>query len=176
MPLGGATTIAGLDFSTKAVDIVLLNEDNDQAEWTRCPVYDPRGPLYAAESVRRMLPPPSWWEDNGVYMVGIEDPQSRFPHVAKALGMIAGAVASTLPFGLTVLQLRPQEWKRELCGEAKADKALVASVAAGRILMAGGQCDDWAQDAFDAYGVAFAARAINRRAIEDYGIRRGDAA
>ena len=46
--------VAGIDFSTKAIDIVLLRED-DSAEWHRYEL--PRGPLPPAAVALSILPP-----------------------------------------------------------------------------------------------------------------------
>lgn len=154
--------VAGLDISSFAVDVVLLEEESDAAEWHRFEL-DGGTPFERTRSLRAVFPSRSFWEDAGVYLAGIEDPHSRFPHVAKAMGLVTGGVAALLPRDLCVIQTAPKEWKRIFTGNANAEKQLVRQHAMAR----GFDVDIRASsDAFDAYGIAWAVRALNNEAIQ----------
>jgi hypothetical protein len=153
--------IAGIDFSTHAVDIILLDDDTDTAAWTRFQLTGDDA-FRRARSCRKTLPGRSWWEDNGVWLIGLEDPYSQFPRETKTLGYVAGAIAVLLPPDLTVIQMAPQEWKRIFCAKASAKKEEVATAARARCAPA----DGWPLDATDAYGIAWAVRTLNNEAIQ----------
>lgn len=159
-------TVAGIDYSSRAVDIVLLNDDTDHAAWTRVELHGAT-PIERARSLRGRLPLRSWWEDEGVYLIGIEDPYSRSKGVAKALGMAAGAIVALLPVDLTVIQTPPIEWKRLAIGNGSATKAQVANWARAELGHDG--VTTWAQDAYDAYAIARAVRHLNNHAIAEGG-------
>jgi hypothetical protein len=158
--------VCGIDYSVHAVDLVLLDEETPAATWERIHLEEGEGAFVAARSLRGRFPGRSWFEEQGVYLVGLEEPfSSNFAGTAKALGTIAGALAVLLPPGLTVLRLPTQEWKRETIGKANATKEDVA-VWAAMTWNPPDQRPRPTQDAYDAYGIAYAARAINQRAIE----------
>lgn len=155
--------ILGIDFSSQAIHLVLLDDDTDTAEAT---VVELAGatPFERARSARLFFPPRSWFEDKGVWLVGIEDPHSRANHTAKALGLAAGAIAALLPTSLTVVQTPPAEWKRVFTGNARAQKLDVWR----RCVELYPAAFDWSVDnnLTDAYGIAHAVRTINNQAVE----------
>lgn len=155
-------TVAGIDFSSRAVHVVLLEDDTDQAALR---VFELAGatPFERARSLRRIFPTRGFWEDNGVYLVGIEDPHSRANHTAKALGLAAGAIAALLPNALTVIQTAPSEWHRIFTGQATATKGLVEQHARELWSDAPAGADD---NTWDAYGIAYAVRTLNEQAIQ----------
>ena len=155
-------SVAGIDFSSRAVHVVLLDDDTDQASPH---VYELHGPtpFERARSLRRSFPTRSFWEDHGVYLVAIEDPHSRANHTAKALGLAAGAIAALLPNALTVIQTPPAEWKRVFTGSPTATKDLVSLHVSAIWADAP---HDMTHDTSDAYAIAWAARRINQQAIE----------
>lgn len=155
--------VAGIDVSSFHVDVVLLDDDSDDARWSRIGLVG-LNPFERARSMRLRFPPRSFWEDAGVYLIGIEDPHSRANHTAKALGLATGAVAVMLPSQLTIVQTAPAEWKRIFTGRAGASKDEIREAAEKRGFRAP------EQDAHDAYGIAWAVRALNTAAI-----RRGAA-
>jgi hypothetical protein len=157
-------TVAGIDFSTKAIDVALLDDDTDQAVWYRFPLAHGKGHLALARSVSRVVPPRSWWEEHGVWLVGVEDPMSRFPHVAKALGVVAGALLARMPLELPVVQTEPSEWQGKFLALAKLPADRKTAIRA-RTLEAMPHLSIWPQDAFDAYGIAWATRKLNADAI-----------
>jgi hypothetical protein len=151
--------VAGIDVSSFNVDVVLLDEDIDAATWHRFELDGPT-PFARTRSLRANFPTRSFWEEHGVYLIGIEDPHSRANHTAKALGLVTGGIAALLPRDLTVLQLPTAEWKGEFAGSGSATKERIAQIA--RVL--GFTPDNL--NATDAYGIAQAARALNNRAIQ----------
>ncbi len=155
-------SICGIDFSSRAIHLVLLDDDIDQAE---AHVLELHGatPFERARSLRTSFPTRSWWDDHGVWLVGIEDPHSRANHTAKALGLAAGAIAALLPSPLTVIQTPPTEWKRIFTGDARASKEAVA-VHACEVWDGAGGTDD---NTTDAYGIAWAVRRLNNQAIQE---------
>lgn len=154
--------IAGFDISSLAVDFVLLDETTDHADWTRIELAGGT-PFERARTLRLLFPSRSFWEDHGVYLAAFEDPFSRQSHTAKALGLVTGAAAALLPSQLATVQTPPAEWKRIFTGAANADKQTVRMHAIAR----GFDIDPrTSTDAFDAYGIAWAVRALNRQAIE----------
>lgn len=156
-------TVAGIDYSSRAVDIVLLDDDGRRCHWTNIPLHGDT-PLERARSLRGRLPLRSWWEDEGVYLIGIEDPIGHHAHTAKALGQAGGAIAALLPASLTVLQTPTAEWKRLFCGDAKASKDDVREAVSRDGVF--GSSPGWTQDAYDAYAIAWTARHLNNAAIE----------
>ena len=158
-------SIAGIDFSSRAVHIVLLDDDTDDA---MLHVFELHGatPFERARSLRRSFPTRGFWEDNGVYLVGIEDPHSRANHTAKALGLAAGAIAGLLPNGLPVVQTVPAEWHRIFTGTAGASKETVGLHARAIWPDHPAEGDD---NAWDAYGIAYAVRTLNNQAIQKAG-------
>lgn len=155
--------VAGIDFSSRAVHIVLLEDDSDEAS---ARVFELAGatPFERARSLRRIFPTRGFWEDNGVYLVGIEDPHSRANHTAKALGLAAGAIAALLPNAMTVIQTPPSEWHRIFTGNASASKEIVEQHAHAIWPDPPAGADD---NTWDAYGIAYAVRTLNNQAIQE---------
>lgn len=154
--------IAGIDFSSRAIHLVLLSDDDDSARAYNVELVGAT-PFERARSARSFFPPRSWFEDEGVYLLGIEDPHSRANHTAKALGFVAGAIAVLLPRELAVVQTPPSEWKRLFTGSASSSKDAVA-------LRARATWPDPPEDAdqntWDAYGIAYAVRHLNNKALQ----------
>lgn len=165
--------VAGIDISSFAVDVVLLDEDSDAATWHRF-ILDGATPFDRTRSLRGVFPPRSFWEDNAVFLVALEDPVGHHAHTAKALGLVTGGVAALLPRDLHVVQTQPSEWKRIFCGRGNATKPDIvaachqrgfdSTVGAPAVNVAATR--ELAQDAYDAYGIAWAVRRLNNEAIE----------
>lgn len=155
-------SIAGVDFSSRAVHICLLDDDTDGADVAIITLHGAT-PFERARSMRSDFPSRSWWEREGVWLVGVEDPHSRANHTAKALGLAAGAIAALLPSGLTVIQTPPVEWKRVFVGDAMASKAVVEMHARSVWPDPPDGADD---NTWDAYGIAYAVRTLNQQAIQ----------
>lgn len=116
------SAVVGVDLSTRALDLVKLDESSSQAEWVRCELAGNdawsrtlgiREAMWAAtgDSLHR------WLED--VYLVAIEAPYGRGQAGTNAvLNRVVGAVAASLPAHLRSPErcwvVRPDEWKKGL--------------------------------------------------------------
>lgn len=149
--------IAGIDFSTRAVDVVLLDEDTDAATWHRFELAGADA-FDRARSVRDAMPGSRYWDD--VLAVGIEDPRG---YGAGSLYRIQGAILSRLPRRTLVHPLIPSSWRKTVGLPGNASKTDVAARVtvlrtAARPLDA--PDDPWPQDACDAYCIALATRTL----------------
>lgn len=161
--------LAGIDASTLAVDIVLLDEETRVPTWTHWPLRPAledgsRDDLRPSRSVRDAIPGRSWWEDQGVVQIAIEDPYSGGMDQAKKLGRIIGAVSACLPPDLPVLLVTPVEMRVWLHIEGRLNKEQLRAYAVDH----GAPAELWnlhaaqsgigtIQDALDAHVVALAA-------------------
>lgn len=157
--------IAGIDFSTFAVDVVLLDEDSDGAEWHRFTLADLPGwdAFDRARAVRAAMPSRSWWETNGVIAIGIEDPRG---YGAGHLYRIQGGILQCLPPDVLVHPWIPSSWRKSvgLSGNAKkADIAVHSLHQLGAITLEQIRQLGWSQDAHDAHLIARATRAALER-------------
>lgn len=165
--------IAGVDSSSHAVDIVLLDDDTDEAHAWHHIVLPGKNAFERARACKQRLPARSWWEENGVWLLAYEDPFTRDAHVAKAMALIQGAFAAQLPPDLTAVATPPNEWQRLFTGWDKQPihsvdrKHLIRETAIRR----GFNGDGRTQDLYDAYGIACVVRDLNNQAIQ-----RGEAA
>ena len=143
--------IAGVDYSTHAVDIVLLDEDTDAATWHRFPLAG-RDAFERARYVRLAMPGGSFWDD--VLAVGIEEPRG---YNSGALYRVQGAILARVPLDKLVQPLGPSEWRRRvgLSGNASKEDVRVLVKAAAFLERIG-----WEQDACDAYCIALATRSM----------------
>ena len=162
--------VIGVDFSVEAIDIVALpwdGEDLIRSSWRRIELPDKRtrgrGGIAACLRMRELvITAVDWGESRLIY---VEDPMSVSIGTAKTLGRVGGAFIASLPYitraNAQVNVIDPQEWKRVLTGDAKAGKDKVRRYveALGFLRLGAGQ------DAFDAAGIAWAARQENRAAI-----------
>ncbi len=119
------SAVVGIDLSTKAIDLVKLDEDSNRAEWVRCEL-DGADAWARTLGIRGALPDVrigwprghgGWWED--VYLVAIEAPYGRGqPGTSAILNRVVGAVAASLPAHLRAPErcwiVRPDEWKNGL--------------------------------------------------------------
>ena len=163
-------SVAGIDLSTHSIDIVVLDDETDAVVQTaHVPVqqYMEGWPIWSSvRALSSVFPTHHWFHEHGVWLVGLEDPMSIGKGVVKKLALVTGAVLTLLPRSVTVIPLPPDEWKKETCGVPKAKKPEVAAWV-GRT---------WpsvpavvSQDTLDAYAIAYAARAVNGRAVEAAG-------
>ena len=159
-------SVAGIDVSTKAIDIVLLDDDSNHGDWKHIPLQripkDEHPAWTSSRSVRLAFPGRAWWENHGVWLIGMEDPRSDGITPAKALGMVTGAILALLPSNLTVIPMPPHEWKlwsigggHPGAGNAKKHDVALWAGAQG----VGPNPADF--NATDAYAIARAARALN---------------
>lgn len=170
------SAVVGIDLSTKALDLLKLDETTSRAEWVRCELAGKdawertlnvrdclRGYLQFGETVANA----EWWDD--VYLVAIEAPYGRGQTGTNALlNRVVGAVAASLPAHLRAPErcwiVRPDEWKHGLGLSAKPTKDDVAALADGTTLsltnIAVAALHNWEfdQNARDAYCIAMFAR------------------
>ena len=142
----------GIDISTKAIDIVALDENHDKAIWWRLFLDGPD-----AFTRCRQIPTIDFVHvfDNA-YLVAIERPFVRRGQdvIRLAQGVLLGRIPSTLP----VWEVSPSQWKNhaKIPMRQKPDARTFAV--------------EWAlpveyQDTYDAVGVAMYARDTNARGI-----------
>ncbi len=157
------STVAGIDFSGKAVDVVLLDETTPDAQWHRFELLDAT-PHDACRNLRHALPSWGWWEQQNVYLACLEAPRGQ--HIRAYLWTLPlfGAILDRLPprDRLEVWSMPPAEWKKPFTGNGNAAKELVK---ARCVELGFGDAPDIPQDAYDAYGIAWAARELNAKAI-----------
>jgi hypothetical protein len=150
--------IAGIDYSTRAIDVVLIDEDTLKPEWRR---FTMRG-LDAWERTRNV----GWafdesWDWDDVLAVGIEEPRG---YNSGALYRVQGSILRSIPDyetpRLLVQPWVPSEWRKAVGLKGNASKQEVADHA---LFTAGVPAMNWPQDAADAFCIAMATlRAIER--------------
>lgn len=147
--------VAGIDLSTVALDLVLIDEDGKQP---RAYTYE----LGAGDIVERIRTIGTTWPSrhssiwDDVLAIGIERPAGRFG-VAQ-VSMAFGAVLAMLPTGLLVKPWQPAQWRIAVTIKGNATKDEVAIRA--RVLGA----PIWKrQDSYDAYLIARATLSVLER-------------
>jgi hypothetical protein len=150
-------TVAGIDFSSHAIDVVTLDEDTDRAEWHRFPLTGSDA-FDRARAVRAAMPGGSFWDD--VLACGIEQTQMRGSGMAAAYSLyrVQGAVLACLPARLLVQPLIPSAWRKAVGIPGNAKKAEVYAWALEHCWQP--WHDGAPQDAMDAYCIALATRTL----------------
>ena len=136
--------VAGIDLSTVALDLVLIDEDGKQP---RAYTYE----LGAGDIVERIRTIGTTWPSrhssiwDDVLAIGIERPAGRFG-VAQ-VSMAFGAVLAMLPTDRVVKPWQPSEWRIAVGIKGNASKAeiLIEALAQGAL--------DWPRQARELYGV-----------------------
>jgi hypothetical protein len=155
-------TIAGIDFSSRAVDIVLLDEDTDAASWHRFELQG-QDAFDRARSVFAAMPGPysTFWDE--ILAVGIEQPRGN--HGVVHMARIQGAVLTCVPVAKLVQPWNPAGWRKTVGLSGNAPKEEVKAFAATRLIGTG--WTQWrqpaTQDFFDAYCIALATRTMLHR-------------
>jgi hypothetical protein len=144
--------IAGIDYSTRAVDVVLLDEESDAATWHRFELQGDNA-FDRARSVRRAMWGWNGWDD--CLAVGIEDPRG---YNAGSLYRVQGAILSRIPILTLVHPLVPSHWRKTVGLPGNASKSAVKAFIPTRSWNV-----DWPQDACDAYCIALATRTLLER-------------
>ena len=159
----GATVsaIAGIDFDSTGVYVVLVDEESG-AYLERLAADLAGGTADAfdrARRVRDLLPFRGWWRDTCI-AVGIEEPFSNSYRSAAGLARVQGAVLACLPPDLLACPIAPNRkapdgWKALTVGTTTASKEEVREWAESHGLPVGLE-----QDFADAFCIARAMRSI----------------
>lgn len=165
--------VVGIDGSTFHLDLVKLDLDSDRAEWTRHSLPNERLAWDRIQAARALPLGGTYWDD--VCLVGVEQPAGRGDSpllISFTLGVLLAHVPERIP----VLRLMPSEWRRHCGLPGNCPKEQAASWADSRMQQADGSgINDSAYrftkadmtpvlDAYDAFCIAYAARAINESA------------
>lgn len=146
--------IAGIDYSTRAIDVVLLDEDTDAATWNRYKLHG-QDAFERARDVRRAMHyfAPLW---DDVLAFGIEDPRG---YGAGSLYRVQGAILTKIPRRTLVYPWVPSAWRKAVGLPGNASKSEIQVMVDFRRLKAHGtSLVGWPQDACDAYMIALATR------------------
>lgn len=168
--------VLGIDYSTHSIDLVTLPFDDpeetlDDAEWRCVELLQQRRKrdelgeygLRAALLVRDRLSGVLGWDS--IALTFIEKPYSIGKATLAALSLVEGAIVASLPYLVrrsAVNDISAQEWKAAFVGRANASKSDVVARALELGLEPG-----LPQDAYDAAGIAWAGRAIQRADMDD---------
>lgn len=172
------SAVVGIDLSSKAIDLVKLDETSNRAEWVRVELAGANA-WERTLSLRVGFPwdgrykSADWWDD--VFLCAIEAPYGRGQAGTNAiLNRVVGAVAASLPASLRdparCWLIPPHEWKAGLGLKAKPTWGDIERIAPG-VLMFDRSPDEWAdnteheQNARDAYCIALYARDLNAKAV-----------
>lgn len=152
-------TTAGIDFSTNAVDVVLLDESG-AATWHHFPLTGSDA-FDRSRAVRDALPARTseFWDD--VVACAIEEPAGK---LTGRLFRVQGAILACLPPSLLVEKLMPSQWRKAvgLAGNCSKDEVMEYAhvrLALGRVPLRLRSVADllaWGPDACDAYCLALA--------------------
>lgn len=153
--------VAGIDYSTRAVDIVWIDDDGaEQPIWRRFDLVGADA-FERTRVVRAAMPSASTWDDT--LAIGIEHPGGR--HGVHQLLRVQGAIISCLPAGVLVQPWPPSQWKKAVGLKGNATKSEVESFVHLHTFANESQdtfdfvLDEWTQDALDAYCIALTTRA-----------------
>jgi hypothetical protein len=161
-------SVLGLDFSTRAIDIVALDKNTNAAEWLRVEL-EGESAWERTLSVPRLMPDASWYDYRGVFLAAIETPVNDQKRV---LSRVQGAVMASLPAKLrhphSCWDVHPSTWKAGLGLKGKPTADDIERVLPGCELE-GMLSTLWPvgmQDTWDALALAAWARDTNARAVE----------
>lgn len=169
------SSVLGIDLSTKAIDLVRLDETTNRADWTRIEL-EGKSAFDRLRHLPLMMRHPAYGLDfDDVYLAAIEAPMSRGQSGTLAkLSRVFGAVVACLPPALEVWEVAPAAWRKELGLSGHASKEEVARSVRSLMAVYGDTtitfdfthpCFQWPQDALDAYAIAYYARQVNARGV-----------
>lgn len=163
---------AGIDVSTLAIDVVLLDAETAAARHQSFPLNNGPGDYLArARRVPELLPVRTAWKDTGVCAIGVEKPMSSDFKAAVPLSVVLGAVLAVLPrdHQVPLFLFEPHLWKKWSLGggfpgkgNAKKDEVRSWAVETWSDRPAGAD-----QNAFDAYAIAWACRALHEQHLSE---------
>lgn len=166
---------AGFDISTKAIDCVLIDLDEEAwPEWHHFPFAGPDA-WERARTIADIVPSRSWWENEGLYAAGIEVP---FGFSSAKVSMVIGALLNRLPRDILIERWPHNRWRAALKLKGGGTSEELKAAARVRSLQElgcddtgsavryyGGAPDEWTVDAHEAHLIALATRqAISREA------------
>ena len=164
--------IAGCDYSTNHADIVLLPWEGgaETARWWRIPLRENGVPselaaFHAAASVARTLVPALPWDVIGAFYLEAPLLGANVQTTLK-LARVQGAILACVPMRVAVGEIQPAEWKKGLGLTGQASKQAVRDAAVEMGFVAA-RPDEDVQDAFDAFGIAWAVRAELQKQVRD---------
>jgi hypothetical protein len=151
--------VAGIDFSSHAIDVVLVDVDGRQApRWHRYPLTGADA-FDRTRSVANSMPGRSsaYWDN--VLAVGIEHPAGKFG--TGPLMRLQGAVLAQIPARMLVKAWPPGAWRKAVGLPGNASKDDVWDFASDKCWTStpipnGLRREAWPQDACDAYCIALA--------------------
>lgn len=155
--------VAGIDYSTRAVDVVLVPYDGaDKPSWHRFPLTGADA-FDRTRSVADVMPGrgSAWWDD--VLAVGIEHPGGH--HGTRDMLRLQGAILSCLPARVLVEPWPPSKWRKAvgLAGNAPKPQSRERAWKDDPRFTGLTDWDGPPLDACDAYCIALATRqAITR--------------
>ena len=148
--------VAGIDFDTRSVDVVLLSLDDNLAVLDHYALGVAGDAFDRCRTVRSL----SFREWDDVLAIGIERPMGVSRSAVAALMRVQGAILARLPGALLVHELGPPAWKKLTVGNGAATKGDVMAW----VLSTGPSFktdeSELRQDAADAYAIAWAMRSM----------------
>lgn len=163
-------SVAGIDFSSRFVDVVLLDEDTDAATWHRFPLLGQDAFARARDVHRAFNFPSDIWES--IVAVGIEDPRG---YGSGSLYRVQGAILAGLPWQTLVQPWIPSAWRKTVGLPGNASKQDVMQYVRARhfggVLVTTEPSENpgmarmtlWNSDSCDAYCIALATRTVLQR-------------
>lgn len=176
--VGGS--IGGIDLSTKEVFMVRRRAGGVEATLRRITLSSGMEFALRDAIIARELAPlvadPEFWED--VWLVGVEYPFTN-PKAIRSVGLktIMGAIIASIPAHVYVMPLEARYWTPHfLRTDPDAPLPRVPARSADRKPLIKARAlelldsdDRWPQDAYDAFGISWAAESLNAPALRSDG-------
>lgn len=147
--------VVGIDLSSRAIDLVRLDENDDTADWLSIPLIGANA-WDRTRTIADAMPRATWWEN--AYLVAIEQPFGPSRLAQSVLMRAQGAILASIPNGRPVWEVRPEVWKKHI-GVHPRHKPSWSSFPPSLF------DEYWDQNARDALGVALYARDTNAAGI-----------
>ena len=145
----------GIDLSSRAIDLVRLDENQDEAEW-RSVNLSGADAWTRTLDLRGNMPTSLWWDE--VYLCAIEKPFGPSRRAQSVLMRVQGAILASIPSHVELWEVDPATWKKAL-GLKQSEKPSWSAFPPSFF------DDYWDQNARDALGVALYARDENARGV-----------
>lgn len=157
-----AVRIAGVDFNTNAIDMVLLELDGEEPpRWLHYDLPAWETAFRRTREVPEVLPARRSMFWDGMLALALEEPFG-YGGSAAPLMRVQGAILSCISPAVRVVELSPGSWRKAVGLPGNASKEAVRN----RALRTPGIPFTWPQDAYDAYCMA---RALERLLEEEAG-------